>query len=285
MAFGSLYLEGDWSWRMWCCMFQIIIPTLILCLLPFVPESPRWLISKGRGEDAHNILAKYHTKEVKDDELGLFELQEIIEALGHERTSAKTSWTDLFATRDKRWRMAIIFVVGWSSQWVGNGVISYYPTSILNSVGITNPTQQTSYKGGLQVSNWIMAVFGALVCERYGRRKMWLISAIGMFFSYIVIAACSAGPPRRWNGCSGVPLCLFRHLRCWSECPRKFTVPDSTVYPLTMSYPLEILSFRLRTKGMVLLMLMLWLSLTFNIYVSPMAWQYYFVFASVSRRD
>lgn len=78
------------------------------------------------------------------------------------------------------------------TQWGGNGVISYYLVEILKSVGITAPAQQTGFNGGLQVWNWILSIFGALVTERFGRRKMWLASAGGMFLSYICITACSA---------------------------------------------------------------------------------------------
>lgn len=78
------------------------------------------------------------------------------------------------------------------TQWAGNGVISYYLVNILRTVGVVNPAQQTGFNGGLQIWNWLFAIFGALVSERFGRRKMWLASAGGMFFSYVAITACSA---------------------------------------------------------------------------------------------
>jgi hypothetical protein len=78
------------------------------------------------------------------------------------------------------------------TQWCGNGVISYYLVTILQSVGVKNAAQQTGFNGGLQVWNWILSVCGALATERLGRRFLWLASAGGMFISYVVITACSA---------------------------------------------------------------------------------------------
>lgn len=149
--------------------------------------------------------------------------------------------------------------------------------SILNSVGITNSLQQTAYNGGLQLFNWFAAIFGALVCERYGRRKMWLASAIGMFFSYVLITGCSAAYANgKEQAGKGVLAFLFVY----------FFFYDIGYSGLTLAYPLEILPFSLRSKGMAILMFCSMGSLCFNVYVNPIAltaiaWKYYFVFLAV----
>lgn len=192
VAFGTLNIPNDWSWRI-PLLLQMVVPVVVLSLLAFVPESPRWLVSKGRVEQAHQILAKFHANGKMDDELVVWELDEIKKSIELEQHAAKTSTFGSFLkTKGNRWRLGIILTVGFSSQWVGNGIISLYVVSILNSVGITDPVDQKAYNGGLQIWNGISAVSGALVCERFGRRKMWLTSGIGQFFSYAVITLCSA---------------------------------------------------------------------------------------------
>ncbi len=154
-------------------------------------------------------------------------------------------------------------MIGFTSQWIGNGVISYYLVPILVSVGITEPAQQTGYNAGLQIWNWLAAVGGALVCERFGRRKMWLTSAIGMLFSYVVIVGCSAGYANGTSDGAGKAVMAFLFIF--------FGFYDIAYTGLAMAYPLEILPYDLRSKGMALFMSCMYLGLTFNTFVNPIA--------------
>lgn len=116
VTFGTVYMTGtDWSWRL-CLIFQVLVPILSLAVLPFCPESPRWLASRGRFEEAHDVLAKYHANGDKNDELVLYELQEIKEALELERAAKATTFSAFFKTKGNRRRLAIIIVsIGRSS--------------------------------------------------------------------------------------------------------------------------------------------------------------------------
>lgn len=169
-------------------------------------------------------------------------------------------------------------MVGFLSQWVGNGIISYYLVDILKSVGITSPTQQTGYNGGLQIFNLFAAVFGSMMVERAGRRKMWLISACGMLVSYIIITACSAAYTEKGNKGAGyaVMAFLFVYFGCY----------DIAFTGLAIAYPIEVLTFSLRTKGLAISLLSVSCALFFNMYVNPialehLAWRYYFVYIAI----
>jgi hypothetical protein len=51
VCFGALHLkDSSWSWKM-CVLFQVIIPFPALVAVPVIPESPRFLVSKGRVEE------------------------------------------------------------------------------------------------------------------------------------------------------------------------------------------------------------------------------------------
>ncbi|EJT50889.1 hypothetical protein A1Q1_07951 [Trichosporon asahii var. asahii CBS 2479] len=220
------------------------------------------------------MLAKYHANGDMDDELVLWELKEINRALEIEKMAKNVGYSEFFKTKGNRKRLFIILFVGFSAQWVGNGIISFYVVSILESAGITNPTDQTAYNGGLQIWNWFSAIGGGLVCERFGRRKMWLTSSIGQFFSYAVITLCSA-LYANGHAKAGYPVLasLFVYFFFYSIA---FT-------PLLLAYPIEILPYTLRSKGVSILLFCTLTATMLNTFVNPLAlealeWKYYFVF-------
>lgn len=59
LTFGTLFLRGDWSWRL-PCLVQILGPILVIAITITMPESPRWLVRNDKKEQALGILAKYH---------------------------------------------------------------------------------------------------------------------------------------------------------------------------------------------------------------------------------
>jgi MFS family permease len=196
-------LDNDWSWRLPLLLHNVMPITVLSIIwfvqwgvtrayLRFVPESPRWLVNKGRVEQAHQILAKYHANGKMDDELVMWELREIEQSIKIEQEAKSTTFSTFFKTKGNRWRLGIIVTTGLAAQWVGNGIITFYIVAILNTVGITDPVDQTIFNGCLQIWNGISAMAGALVCERFGRRKMWLTSIFGQFVSYAVITLGSA---------------------------------------------------------------------------------------------
>lgn len=60
---------------------------------------------------------------------------------------AAVGWKSLIQTRGNRRRMLIIVAIAWFSQWSGNGLVSYYLTKVMISIGITNTTVQLLITG------------------------------------------------------------------------------------------------------------------------------------------
>jgi hypothetical protein len=257
-------------------LLQVLPCVIQLALLWFIGESPRFLVSKGKNEEALRTLARYHANGDEQDELVQFEYQEICAALEYEKqATAGVTYMSFFKSRGNRHRLLIIVLVGFFSQWVGNGIISYYLARILSSVGVTNSTQQAGLNGGLQVWNWLWAIGAALLCEKLGRRPLWLTSAIGMLVCYISITACSAVFAEKGTIGAGYAVIAFIFLYNGSY--------SIAFTGLTLAYPNEILPFNLRSKGNAILQLAIQIALFFNQYVNPIAldaiaWKYYIVY-------
>jgi hypothetical protein len=97
-TYGTLQIGSSWSWRL-PSLLQVAPTIFQLCLLAFLPESPRWLISKDRSDQALTIMAKYHANGNEQDPVIQFEFAEIREALRLEKESSKGRYKDLISTR------------------------------------------------------------------------------------------------------------------------------------------------------------------------------------------
>ena len=77
-----------------------MVPTTALfCVMWFLPESPRWLLSKGRDADALQVLARVHADGNESDEYVLGEYAEIKEKLDWEQTVPKPTYLALLFSR------------------------------------------------------------------------------------------------------------------------------------------------------------------------------------------
>jgi MFS family permease len=75
--------------------------------------------------------------------------------------------------------------VGFLSQWSGNGLISYYLTLILNSIGYTAESTQTLINALLTLWNLISMLVFATLTNKFNRRLMFLVSTGGMLITYV----------------------------------------------------------------------------------------------------
>lgn len=154
--------ESTWAWRI-PSLLQAGYPIIQLIFFWWVPESPRWLVAKGRMSEARAILACYHTAGEEDHPLVRFEMEEISRAIESERQASATKWTTLFATPANRRRMFIVCSIGAFAQINGVSVVSYYLTLVLDTVGITDPDTQTLINGFVTSSEKLF-LFSDLSC-------------------------------------------------------------------------------------------------------------------------
>jgi MFS family permease len=205
-----------------------------------------------------------------------FEFSEIREAISREREVSKTTgFLSFFETRGNRHRLLICVLVGSMIQWAGNGIVSYYLAPILESVGVTSSISQAAINVGLQVWNALLSAAGAVAAEKYGRRPLWMISACGMLASFIVVTALSAVFAEKGISAAGSAVVAFLFVF--------FGFYDIAFTPLSVAYPVEILPFRLRSKGLSINLTVVFGAGFFNQYVNPIAlgairWRFYFVY-------
>ncbi|KPM39521.1 hypothetical protein AK830_g7040 [Neonectria ditissima] len=277
VTFGTRDMD-HWAWRI-PSLLQVAIPLAALPGFLMANESPRWLVSVDRVEEARDILARDHTGGDANSPLIAFEITEIEATLKAEKEAHdSTSWSDLWSTPGNRHRLFISVSLGIFAQWVGNGVVSYYLAMVLETVGIKSVRDQTLISACLQIWNLIWACAAAAMVDKIGRRALFLSSGAIMLVSYIIITGLSGSFANTGNSTTGTAVIPFLFIY--------FLGYDIALTPLLVSYPVEIWPFRLRAKGLSITLLCTLGAVFFNTFINPIAleaiqWKYYFVFVAV----
>ncbi|EIW78561.1 hexose transporter [Coniophora puteana RWD-64-598 SS2] len=275
VTYGTFRINSTWAWRV-PSLLQGLPSILQFVLVLFAPESPRWLVNKGREAEALKVLAYYHADGNDQDPLVQYEFEEIKAAIVFDReVSHNVGWKSLVATPGNRKRMRIIVALAFFSQWSGNGLVSYYLNRVFDLIGITGSSTQLLINGILQIWNLFWAVGAAFCADRLGRRFLFLTSAAGMLLFYMAQAICFAQYSKTEAPAAGHAVIGFIFLF--------YAAYDLAFTPLIVSYTVEILPFQLRSKGFNIFNFVISLALIFNQYVNPIAldalgWKYYLVY-------
>jgi hypothetical protein len=132
-------------------IFQILVPIIILTLLPFIPETPRWYIQHGdRVDEARTSLRRVRATEQEVED----EILTIREALEFEKEAISSSYSALWKDRSVRKRLLLAFVLNIGQQLTGQGTLNTYSTAIYKKV-FSNPST-------IALINALNATFGIL---------------------------------------------------------------------------------------------------------------------------
>ncbi|KAM0323614.1 hypothetical protein ACHAPQ_008601 [Fusarium lateritium] len=276
-TFGTFRIDSTASWRIPSAL-QGLPSVIQLLFIWFVPESPRWLISKGRNQDALDMLAKYHGEGDELDPVVQFEYTEILQTLGAE-TSEHNMFSflkDLGSTPGNRRRMFIMIWAAICSQMSGNAFVSYYLSPILHSVGLKSDLQQTLINATNQMLSWFTAIYFATLPAKVGRRKLFLWSLAAIWVVDICITVGSAAFAKdNTNKAAAYTVVAFLYL-------------FSPAYNLGFNgnlglYIPEILPYRMRTKGLsffyfVQFCFMMLSTFTVPIGLEDINWRFYIIF-------
>ena len=263
VSFGTQHINGNWSWRI-PTLLQVFPSVIQFSFIWFVPESPRWLISKDRNDEALAMLGKYHADGNTNDPTVQFEYNEIRETLRLEFLYRKSSrYIDFLKTKGNRWRFSIIVSLGFFSQWSGNGILSYYSNTVYNSVGITSTTSKLGLDAGNKVMSLIISITCAMLIDRTGRRPLFLLATAGMFLFFLALTITGSQYSKNPTNSVGILAVVWiwlhgvAYMLAWSG--------------LLVAFTVEVLPYKLRAKGLTVMNVCVQAALVMNQYVNPLA--------------
>ncbi|KAJ5943463.1 hypothetical protein N7516_003631 [Penicillium verrucosum] len=184
VGLGTVTIASDWAWRI-PSLLQIAPAMVQIVTVMFLPESPRYLISKDRYDEAFDILTKYHAEGDRSSIIVKAELAQIERTIKMELEESKQTWWDMFRTAGMRRRLFISAFLGLFTQWSGNTLISYYLSDLLNMVGITDGVIKSKINIGIACWGLICGTALALTAPRFKRRPMYLTCASCLLCVYI----------------------------------------------------------------------------------------------------
>jgi sugar porter (SP) family MFS transporter len=170
----------DWqvNWR-YMLGVMAVPAALFLLLLFFTPQSPRWLVAKGRSEEARNVLAALGTDTGNVDE----EVRAIQESLALEHHQVE----EPFFRRQYLKPILLAVAIAAFNQFSGVNVLWYYAPTILGMAGMT---EDKAFLNSviLGAINLFFTMAALLVIDHLGRRKLMLVGSYGYIVSLAAVA-------------------------------------------------------------------------------------------------
>ncbi|CAN6642496.1 maltose permease Mal31p [Trichomonascus vanleenenianus] len=233
---GNLNRTGEWAYRLPFALQWMWLPPLFV-LIYFAPDSPWWLVRKGRIEDAVESVKRLSGKDTVDPHRAVAmmihtnELEKDIET--------GTSYLDCFKGTDLRRTeiSAVAFVI----QAVCVGNVMSYSTFFFESAGLDDANAFN-----LGIGQYALGLIGVLLSwfliANLGRRFIYISGLFCILILFLVMGFISLAPASNsgapWGIAAVVLLVVF--------------IYDSTLGPVTYSLISEISSTRLRGKTIAL---------------------------------
>lgn len=220
ICFGTNNIVTDWGWRV-PSLLQIAPPLIQICFVFFVPESPRWLVTKDRSADALQILVQYHG-EGEQTEFVRAEMAQIQTTLKIEMHNSRSSWLDLARTKGMRKRLLTTCMLGLFTQWSGSTLVSYYLGDLLQIIGQDSSHFKQTINVSISCWSLVCSFIASMLVKRFKRRHMYLLctsSLLVCFSLYTVtmeraITAKEAGQPNQAASAACI-FFLFAYAPCY----------------------------------------------------------------------
>lgn len=252
--------ENEVAWR-FPLAFQIVFAMTIFCTILNLPESPRWLVMKGKHDEAIEVLT-YINNRSRDDPRIQTEFEEVLATV---EEMSKGSYRSLFEMTDYRefHRVCLAYVNQMFQQISGINLITYYAPILYGQVGLSQgnlPKLLAACNG----TEYLLAAFIPIfIIEKVGRRKLMLFGAFGMSASMAVLAGTNWALTHRGNSSAGYTQAAFLFI-------------FNTFFAIgwlgmTWLYPAEIVPLRIRAPTNALATSANWIFNFMVVMITPVA--------------
>ncbi|EJT77359.1 sugar transporter STL1 [Gaeumannomyces tritici R3-111a-1] len=268
---GFSFFPSSVAWR-FPLAFQVVFCVFILAFVWNLPESPRWLILKGRHDDAREVIAAIADLPVDDDYVQR-EYQVIKETV---EEMSKGSFADLFTMdKDRHLHRTLLAYVNQMFQQIsGINLITYYAAVIYSRLGMSD--FMSRLLAALNGTEYFLASWPAVfLVERVGRRKLMLFGAVGQAGTMAILAGVGSRNELPYQITGIVFLFVFN------------TFFAIGWLGMTWLYPAEIVPLRIRAPANALSTSANWIFNFMVVMITPVSfntigYQTYIIFAVIN---
>ncbi|MCT4122369.1 sugar porter family MFS transporter [Elizabethkingia anophelis] len=194
VAYLSNYLlssigDNDWRWMLGVQAIPAVIYTISVIS---IPESPRWLVSKSRIDEAIKVMQVVNPDQ--DAEVSISQMQD---------SNAETPKENIFMKK-YRFPLMLAFFVAFFNQMSGINAFLYYAPRIFGEAGLGEKTALLS-SIGIGIVNMVFTLVGVTLIDKVGRRTLMFIGSVGYVISLSLVTMAFYF---HWSGLA-IPIFLF----------------------------------------------------------------------------
>lgn len=237
---GCYFIQNEAAWR-FPMAFQIFFAVvMIACMYGFkLPDSPRWLVAKGRYAEAVAVLAALDNTSVDDPEVRRT-FHGIVDAAMQESKAAFSVRELTTHGKTQHFRRTVLgFLAQMFQQISGINLITYYLTTVLTGMGI-GPVLSRILSGVNGTCYFLTSIAALFMVERFGRRPLMLWTALLQAATFAILAGLYKEVKADNKAAQGVSVLMLFLFNTW------FSIGW---LGMTWLYPAEVTPLRIRAPA------------------------------------
>ncbi|KAI1212067.1 hexose carrier protein [Annulohypoxylon truncatum] len=269
--YGMTFIAGsEASWR-FPLAFQCFFAILVIIPIPWLPDSPRWLVIKDRNEEAYEIMRRLAGPQSEQETRESF--QEIQQSVRHEMSLGKITVRSLFTNDSIQTTRRLILGAGTQlmQQWSGINAVLYYFPVVFASIGLSR--NLSLILAACNAMNLMFsACVGALYIDTFGRKRLMALGAAGQSLCFVFVTVGLAMGGNQWD-IVAISF-IFGYI----------TVFGLSWIAVPWMYPAEVNTQRMRIAGSGVATAANWINNYVVVLITPvgtanLGWRYYIIFA------